>query len=238
MYHLEFKMHWFYHTLADKNYINFPKFYNGLVQIMFQGCVTSLCVPATEFLPDVSEMQNHLNGRGFWKVPSPVSCSKQAEDLVGISQKDAKAQQCWGTALVGTAFRKLLSSCLNCQCEKVCQKVLRPGCLKTGIKDLGFFPALCIFLYLGLGAYQPCFDQNEITLPSRFGSCPGQQLRAVGYKGSGCSSSTVFSVDVAGALWGCCENIRLLCQGEHKHPQMVFVPYFTPAHPLPLFFSP
>lgn len=103
--------------------------------------------------------------------------------MVGISQKDAKAQQCWGTALVGSALRKLLSSCLNCQYEKVCQN--RPGCLKTGVKDLGCFPALCIFLDLGLGVYQPCFEENEITLPSRFGSCAGQQLREAGSKGSG-----------------------------------------------------
>lgn len=39
--------------------------------------------------------------------------------MVSVSQKDAKAQQCWGTALAGAAFRKLLSSCLNCQYEKV-----------------------------------------------------------------------------------------------------------------------
>lgn len=211
-----------------------PKFYNGLVQIIFH--VLHPCVCTSHWIPSWC----------FW-IAESFELKRTLESLyssvlfkagwgLGVSQKDAKAQQCWGTALVGAAFRKLLSSCLNCQCEKVFQN--RPGCLKTGVKDLGFFRALCLFLDLGLGVYQPCFDQNEITLPSKFGSCPGQQLREIGCKGSSCSSSTIFSVDVDGALWGCCENIRALSCGEHKHPHMVFVPYFTPAHPLPLFFSP
>ena len=76
-------------------------------------------------------------------MSSPTSCSRQAktnsdwaaEDLVSISEKNAKAQQCWGTALVGAAFRKLLRSCLNCHCEKV-SKNRQDDCLKAGVKDL------------------------------------------------------------------------------------------------------
>jgi len=104
-------------------------------------CAAS-CVPATEFLSAVSES---FTLRGTLGSLYSNLLLKAGQDQIPIGLPRTWAvfhrrmprhrQQCWGTVLVGAAFRKLLRSCLNCHCEKVSKKT-RQRCLKTGVKDL------------------------------------------------------------------------------------------------------